>query len=225
MIHSMRPLLRRVWLRVVGGRSWVACTISAGWKKKRYDSFGVLKDFPPFSWRKAVTDSTPQVIVAGDVSIDWMDAPVSYTGPGVIPLLNELALTPPDQVIHSFQIKKRAKELFAGDGVKIDPSVLRALLLSFAFVMNVTRCHPPHPALSPTGGEDTGEGAYTCNRSITYAILVRIPEYKHWRRSMETILDMSLLSEGETFHLPEKLKEAFRREADKKMAQHDTSNE
>jgi hypothetical protein len=32
-----------------------------------------------------MTDSAPQVIVAGDVSIDWMDAPVSYTGPGAIP--------------------------------------------------------------------------------------------------------------------------------------------
>jgi hypothetical protein len=37
--------------------------------------------------------------------------------------------------------------------------------------------------------------------------------------------DMGLLSEGEIFHLPEKLKEAFRREADKKMAQHDSSDE
>jgi hypothetical protein len=37
----------------------------------------------------------------------------------------------------------------------------------------VTRCYPPHPALSPTGGEDTGEGAYTSNRSITFAILNR----------------------------------------------------
>jgi hypothetical protein len=26
-------------------------------------------------------------------------------------------------------------------------------------------------AYTPTGGEDTGEGAYTCNRSITYAVL------------------------------------------------------
>ena len=54
---------------------------------------------------------------------------------------------------------------------------------------------------------------------------IRIPEYKHGLRSMEAILDMTLLSEGETFHLPEKLKEAFRREADKKMAQHDSSDE
>jgi hypothetical protein len=35
-------------------------------------------------------------------------------------LPNQLALTPPDQVIHSFQIKDRVKELFPGDGVKID---------------------------------------------------------------------------------------------------------
>ena len=135
-----------------------------------------------------MTDSTPQVIVAGDVSIDSMDALVSYTGPGAIPnwqlflgtcmtplrggallladlvaealsstgakvimhqLPNQLALTPPDQVIHSFQIKERAKELFAGDGVKIDSGVLRALLLILAFVMKVTRCHPPHPASLP----------------------------------------------------------------------------
>ena len=145
-----------------------------------------------------------------------------------------------------FQIKERAKELFAGEGVKIDQGVLRALL--------------------------------------------RVPEYKHGLRSMEAILDMSLLSECETFeqaalppveqlelhvdgemfsrllagdvplrnlllsrarddlgkqihhsqrakrlsydpdalpweYLPEHVKEAFRREADKQMAQHDSSDE
>jgi hypothetical protein len=144
-----------------------------------------------------------------------------------------------------FQIKERAKDLFEGEGVKIDQGVLRALL--------------------------------------------RIPEYKHGLRSMEAILDMSLLSECETFeqaalppveqlelhvngemfaqllardvplrnlllfkareelaqkiyqdqsakrpsydpgalpweHLPEKRKEAFRREADTKIAQHSFSD-
>jgi hypothetical protein len=44
-------------------------------------------------------------------------------------------------------------------------------LLSFTLPIEVMRYHPPHPALSPTGGEDKGEGTYVCNRSIAYAKL------------------------------------------------------
>jgi hypothetical protein len=33
-------------------------------------------------------------------------------------------------------------------------------LLSVALPIETMRYHPPHPALSPGGAEDTGEGAY-----------------------------------------------------------------
>jgi hypothetical protein len=51
-------------------------------------------------------------------------------------------------------------------------------LLSFAFPITVIRCHLPHPALSSTGGEDTGEEAYVCNHSIAYEKLKKYQTYK-----------------------------------------------
>ena len=39
------------------------------------------------------------------------------------------------------------------------PSQELLLLLSFALPIETMRYHPPHPALSPSGGEETGEGA------------------------------------------------------------------